>query len=442
MSPKKPQEIPNAGADGLMVVNEATGEIHVRDFDSEGVSVLLLEHDLHQLNVLNLFSKINQARNYIDNPRFTAKHRDPEASREGAARNRDALKRTAMMEFGRSVGLFALADSGLVEDVEPYKQETRARWEIFREDFAEPAKAVEREAYAKWLKDDIKELQTNRTKYNRTHGLRPHAPDDEQVQRWLPTFAHEPVVIEKLTTQQRLEALAGDPRAGFLPATHLEKNHALQFLDYLDNPAYPLGINNQYFEVFIHQQKLPDGAGSLEIAEAATISITHELVDHYMSATESLERLKELDLATTGLKPSLWATDVLGVGDPVFRVLIRYRDGTRLRDKNQLPHGIKDPLTTKKDRQPHFDRTKNKTIEDVYTRRKRGADVDSYVATETAGWTIKDIRRQIAAVSTNEQLRKKFWCERMLEFRAMSDSRYMPMWQIVEPILREYESVA
>lgn len=431
MPPRKPEA--GANQDVLMAVSPGVDHVSVRDFNEDSSSVSLIDHHLQQLNALSLFGAINQREGFIKQ-REGAEARYGEraaAALEGAKQNRDALEAQARDEFYRSIGLFAVEET--VEmipgtNIAEYRSDAQRRWNIFQARYRGAHHVLERNAYGRRLRDEITMLQSQ---HNRTEGIRPHMPDKERAEQ--PGHHQLP---PKLPTRERLQAIHEDPRAGFLPTTNEEKNTVLAWLDYLDNPKYPLGVNNQLLEIYNKHQRNSKNPAHREHAKRAMLSIPHEVYDFWSNATESLENLTDLsEILSLGQSPKVSLTEEVQA-HPAFGALIRYRDLARFRDKNQLPSGIKNPLMTREDRRPHLLKGKNKTLEDIYTQKELTPDVAEYIEQEAAALTIGQARSLLRKAIVDQKARQTFAADRLMDFAGAPDYRQLGMRNLARFLLR------
>jgi hypothetical protein len=217
-----------------------------------------------------------------------------------------------------------------------------------------------------------------------------------------------------------------------MPTTNREKNTVMTYLDYLDNPEYPLGITNQFFEVFIHQQRLdkpkhndtPEkraekrarNRDGLHMATRALESITYELGNYLHNAATSLDALREMqDFLHEGITPKIAIGEEVPIDNLGLRALIRYRDLARYRDRGELPKTIADPLRTKEDRiRKESERSPqhtgaNKIVEDLYLGSKAKSTMDTYVAESAASLTIAQARRLIGPAIQDQAARYAFY---------------------------------
>lgn len=427
----------NPGQEALFAAAPVTTEMHMHDFATDAPLVSLAEHRLQQLNVLNIFSTIHEKEWMLKNPEAIARQYPKNHAKvlEATAEQRKNLEIEAKAEFFRSLGYYAVQDSGRAGDMTPYVKDAERRWTIFQAKFRSVRKAPARYAEIDRLLVELKGFNDDRTSYNREHGLRPHAPNKARVRR---STEDKKPALRNLTSRERLVAVQEDPRAGFLPANNDEKNKVLMYLDYLDNPLYPLGINNQFFEVFTHQQHLKNKPNGLELAQQAMVSIPYELGDHLINSTESLAHLRQLDEEVSDCpNPNISLLEVEGISPdhPGLGALIRYRDLRELRDKQKLPVGIKDPLRVKEDRRPHDEPGKNKTLEDLYTRKELTEEMKAYIIGQAGNYAVGQVRKLVKAAIEDQEMRQAFLAARLRDFRFAPDSRFLPMWAIAEKLL-------
>ncbi len=442
--PRKPDGA-QPGQEELLVTNPETGDIVVRDLDME-LAVNLEERRLHLLNSLALFGPISQRETFYSYQQTVAEERygarAPQVL-EGSRRNRDAMVAEAKQEFGLAIGYYAVVGSAHLFpdfDVAAYKKQAERQWTVFQARFRSSDKAAARRDYKLELQRTSRAHEVNReqAEFNRAHDLRPHISSKDSQRLKQLTGKEYPV----LSTRERLQAIYDDPRAGFMPTTNREKNTIMTYLDYLDNPEYPLGVTNQLFEVFIHQQRLdkPRSTDSpelrlekrsrnrngLHMATRSMESITYELGDYLENARRSVASLTELrQFLSEPISPTIAIAEEVPTTEHGLRALIRYRDLARFRDKNELPTGLKDPLRTKEDRIRHesartaADSGPNKTVEDLYTRSGTDTLTDAYLEEAAAAMTIKQARRLINDAISDQRMRFAFY-ER--ELRGIEES--------------------
>jgi hypothetical protein len=432
---------PSPDQEALLIAAPRSGQLQERDFSApdpeQGIAVPIIERNIHLQNVLGIFSTINSRAAFVQTPGVAEKAYSQEAATEvleHASDNLEDLKATAQAEFRRAFGFYAIRASGLGEkDVITNWADTA--FETFKSEFGWPHQLLERTRVAKELKDRTADMQLDQTKRNRAAKV----AERKQRRKLPPTERKELELSEELNTRQRLQAMHQDVRDGSLPTTHSEKNKKLAYLSYMDEPNYPLGINNQFFEVFIHNQTMNGPMAGIETSVEAMVSIPHEIADHLENAIVSLGHLRALSTLvdeTPNPKLGLIEETTIGSSHPGFAPLIRYRDLAAYRDRGVEPVGIRDILQTKEDRRPHFERDKNKTLEDVYTRRRMDPEMSAYISAQIGGMTIGQSRSLIEAAITDQELRRDFMIKRLLEFRRAPGSPYLPMWSVAQKRLK------
>lgn len=434
----------------------------VRDFDAFAV-VNLEEHRLHQLNALSLFGAIIQRERFYGYQEAVAKERyGDNAGRvlAGSLANRNRMVEEAREEFYRSIGFFAVEASAAAFpefDVEAYRAEAKQEWVVFMARYRSENRSGRRHTYMQELLQgtSAEEVKRNQATFNRAYDLRPYISEKDQRRIATETGKEYPL----LDTRERLQALFDDPRAGFLPTTNREKVMVFTYLDYLDNPDYPLGITNQLFEVLIHQQRLdkikpgdsPEVSqakrarqrNGLHVGKRSLESITYEMGDFMESARHGLESLAELrTFLYEGHSPKVSLAEEVPLEEHGLRALIRYRDLARYRDKGELPHGVNDPLRTKENRvRKEADRTvqdsgANKTVEDLYTRTTPDASMDAYVAACAEGMTIGQARKIIDDAIADQQARYAFFRRELQNLvEKTPEARTLTIRQIASDIL-------
>jgi len=226
------------------------------------------------------------------------------------------------------------------------------------------------------------------------------------------------ISFPKLTTRQKLEALRDDPRAGFLPASHNEKNKALELLDYLDNYQYPAGASQRLQEVFNRQKKDDKRMGrqGTFTAERSVTSLVYEWGDYFTQASNQAIDLLELnmqlhDVTDGGLK----LVDAIGDEHVAYPALVRFMDNLRLREIGQTAADF-DSLTTGYNREiAQGYNNKNKTVEDPYTAKRPKPEVVDWIKAEIANLTVADVRDVVQAAMHNEIKRAEFWKQRLID---------------------------
>jgi len=403
MREKAPQ---TTGQESLIIAEPLTGEFAIHDFGENWPAVSLKEHYLQQIHVLNMFSTLHEKEALIRDPN-KLKRQYPKAHVEvlAAIRNQwQQLQEEAKTEFFRSLGYYAVKDSGQVNDEElaPYTKDAQRRWSLFQARYRSVPKAPARYAEIERLVAEVKDTVEGRTLYNRTHELRPHASDKKKVRR---NLEDEQPAVRPLTTRERLIALQEDPRAGYIPANNREKNTLLAWLDYFDNPKWPLGIGNQLFEVLVHQQKERTHLDGIRAVE----SITWEVGDYLADAVMGYELLTRLHENLEGILPSAQLTKVEGLEPEALAYLFRFEAIERLLQTDSMDSSLSDPLLVTEDRwvKGGIDPGKHKTVYSHFNApdNVRPANTDEYIYARQATMSVARACRLLKKAIPNEYTR-------------------------------------
>lgn len=397
--------------DALIIANPESGQFTVHDFEANGV-VDLTESRLHLLNTLALFGAINQRENFYRYQKSVAQERYGEnADRvlEGAKRNSQEMALLAQEEFYRAIGrdvVIAASEQDYPEfDFSAYERDAKRQWTSFQARYRREVHSSARHELMKSLRAGV---LIDVSQDHRENESRPFIGNKEQKVARKSDGQEYPL----LSSRERLQALQDDPRAGFLPKNDREKIKCYTYLDYLDNPKYPLGISNQFIEIFIHQQK-GRNIEKLATAQRSVVSVTHELHDHWQDAQRSIGALTKLYEDLDGANPRLGLLEDVPADHPGIAVLVRYRDLAVLCDTGRKPETIMNPLRVVEDRRPHADPTKNKTVGDLYTSPAKPPQMDEYIADEAKHMKIAEVRRLLKDALADERAREVFLSDRM-----------------------------
>lgn len=270
----------------------------------------------------------------------------------------------------------------------------------------------------------------------------------------------------QLTTQERLQILHDDPRAGFLPATHQEKNWALSLLDYIDiwDPETDLRTpvegtlrrtGGQLHEVNLHQRKaylVAHGENPKRRnkylnatqqqamkegyrAVASIVSSFGDFVDNAVIQKQYLESFKD-DLADTDF-PLIPLSEEPGLDHPGLPAFMRFYDLWYWREQGQPPVSDFDPLRTKVKKEVPTT-TGEARVEDPYTTPQRDQAVEAHIGYLAGLLTVGAVRvitiegrSLMNATLDDQQKRIAFWTERLKEARAYGGSSMVPdlFWQ-------------
>lgn len=415
------------GQESAIIINERSGQAAVRNFETLSDSILnpLVEHDIHLQNTLNLYSAINSQDGFLQKAGTAASYKSYNVA--GARANRDTMVKHSELEFQRAFGLFAIEGFGRA-NMTVVSEWCEASHNRFRALYSHRRQAPARALLYESLRDRVTTAQSRTTIQNRELGLRPHKQQPAAT------------ISEELRTVERLEALRDDKRAGFLPTTNNEKNYTLAFLDYLDNPEYPLGINNHMIGIFNHQARL-DKPNRYDVARQAMASIPYEIGDSLENALMSLQALRHLETEVADCdNPRVPLTEISEGLEQAFGPLIRYRDLAALRNRKSSGLPVKDILRSKFNRnQPQTLPNKNKTVEDKYTGSKCSDVMDQYIAVEISKLTVGKTRRLVSAAIADQELRQDFLERRLRELASGQDSRYLIASHTAQTILKHLQ---
>jgi hypothetical protein len=420
-----------SGQESLFVAEKRSGQFEIRESESpsDAIANSLVEHDIQLQNVLYGFSAVNSRMG------FGKRAGDAEIfnsySVTGVASAEENLREKAEMDFKRAFGLFAIEASGLA-NVKVVTGWADAAYNRFKALYSHPGQPYtkSRAELLDFLEARVRAVQAARTTENRAQSRRPYKLDEETAKPALK-------VPETLDARARLHALNRDPRAGFLPASNNEKNKVMAFLDYLDNPDYPLGINNQLLEIFNHQARL-DRPDNLEVARQAMVSIPYEIGDMLENGLHSLTSLRGLELEVDDCPNPRVPLAELEIDDTLaFAALVRYYDLRAFRDKGVVPAGIKDPLRGKENRaKAQTLPGKNKTVEDSYTATEPATAITEHIDEAVENLTVGKTRKLVSEAVADQEMRVAFMADRLRDMAQSEDSRYAVAGQTARTILK------
>lgn len=412
-----PPKLKQIDGQELLFPSAATGQIgEFSTNPEEGVG--LVARNLHLINVIDTIGHIAQLEG-LEIKATTQRGQDKLANRYGlgidavlhnVSASRTKLFNKVRWEFARADGMFARIDAEL-QTPEEAKAQTKADLKLFMRQYGNLRNGPERGIYRAQLVNEIESLQDERTVENREQHARPHIPDYKRT--------------ETLTDQERLQAISADPRAGFLPTTHTEKTTVLAYLDYMDNPDYPLGVRNQTLEIggYHHKKANKPGANwkvGRENAIQAAWSKTYELGDFLYDAHTQLGALKELQEEL--VNPKLTLCEAVGAEHIAYAALTRFIDLSRLRDKGEKPSGLPHhPLHPfRNESSPDLSEYdhKNKIIEDPYTHQKTDPEFVDRIQKMPHTLTVKEARKPLNAAIDDAERRRLFMLGRLHEFAA------------------------
>jgi|GEM_PF-2137493 len=385
-----------------------------------------IERSFHLLNCLNALAAVNmrvglqKAGIHALGLESYGGHRGNVVA--GAGRNAKRILTEAKQHFARACDLDGLlADD---PDHEPeIKRGVRRAFERFTTQYG--VDHIQLDKARRQLRRHIKtgvetkeiDVITTITKLNREQNFRPY---QEDISDELETTDED---SKKLKYRNRLEVLRFDPRAGFLPTTRAELNTVVAYLDYLDNPDYPLGVTDQLFEVVSHQQKI-DGFAAAEGHRAAE-SITWEIGDHAIDAALATTSLKQLaqDIEVTNPELKLVDVDEVGANNPALAYVFQYFDLLEFIREGKVAGLNRDPARTRPQRYLDQDGRevqgmvpgKHKRIYSPYTRPDRTKDFEKHYLRQLNSLTIRDLRLTLPDIIANHERRLEFMLARLGE---------------------------
>ncbi len=409
--------------------------MHVRDFEADPLANDRCEQKLHLINALQdlgaakLRDGFAAADPQVIQERYGKRTQDVVA---GAARKKGELLASAEENFKRASKFSELQDH--IRQFGRYALGKLHPYGVHRVMFSDFAKRFyvagdsfkARAGYRKQLIADITDMQGWErpeefipavTRFNREQGYRPHQEkptpktQDSQANREL----------EKLTTLDKLDAVVGDPRAQFIPKTNHAKNTVTAWLDYLDNPAHPAGINNQLFEVYISNQKRLRMTPS-EAARALE-SIAWEVTDHASDAQQSLEHVTDLQAQVAEcMAPHVTLAEEFPDGHPGLYVWARHRALKELMATGYVA-GLDKPMTVLRtttdpppSQRPHgTEPGKHKTLQNQFTRDDIQPKFKTYVEDLVARTRIGEVRGEFGDILTDLTNELEFFQNRLAE---------------------------
>ncbi len=396
----------------LIVSNERTQHYAVRDFSESGPAVNLLERNIRLQNVLDLLKEKQRLENYrwvlgrdtdLDDEVRDARVESTSASIINVTKH-------TKEQFAHAAGMYALIDSGVDEHIA--RRTTRSAFS----DFLQRGSGIRDDKKAKALRTRLEEAYPL---------IEATTPIDIPMNEAEATAEEPPgtsrVSRERRAAREDIMRIRSDDRAGFLPATHKEKNLVLPWLDYLDNPDRPRGVWHQLEEVFAHQQKHHHGiSGGVE----ALRSIVYEVTDYANNAGASVHALEDLQARIDDLVHYRYSlAEEFGDSHDAYAVLARHIDITGLLRQN--PRSTADMMTTKEVRWEHEGSGKHKRIEDQYTTETPTEAYQKRIET-VAATPIVEVRSVIAAALLSERRRAGFYTARLEEIVSHAPrSRYM-----------------
>ncbi len=444
-----PQQHPNQ--EPLFLVADRTSQMAMPDFTVDVPEHVLgdIATSIHYINALNGISEINSRLGFVaaahtrtHRPRLEDEYgRALEGMTEGARKNVRNLGNAVKWAFARATNMFDQADQDAA------KQQAREEFSEFREQYDGTGKAVERTKRINFLRKNIDVLLDRYTEERREKLV----AEKSSVKELLIVTDVEADDDMQLDTPERMRVIAQDPRTGFLPTNNTEKNVVLAFLDYIDNPAYQVGINNQFHEIFNHQERVfknkDDGGVRGSEGNKAVVSITHMLSDFYVNSQAQLQNLQELQIALAEpFSPHATVLDLINNGQismslPGYTPLARFMDMKEvMKSTNARAGKFKySPLAAVRNEQLKMAPGKNKVVEDRYTgvrgvikkNEKAEQAFDKRIRYETFNLSVKDARKMINEAVANEEKRYDFMWRQMNELSHSGNTKVRHLAQTI-----------
>ncbi len=412
----------------LFLVAEQSGQMHPLDMTYYdpleqdtvlGAHVSVIEHHILLQNVITNFARVRQLNGQLkfdDRELKFGGDPMPAPKRRNYENRRNESAKAGNEAFYRAIGNDALEEMFSWDELRAARATRSQMMSDFMKQYISLKDYVGAQAFRRQLVNTVRVLQEDRhTLYNRTEGKRPH-----QV---LPKNGPRTETERKLDTPGRLRAILGDPRAGFLPTTHREKNQVVSYLDYLDNPEYPFGVNNQLLEIFNKSQSLLTKQKIKRVAEEELIdsergpeSVVYELGNYLMNASDSRRALEELEILLIEM-PNTRVTLFeehenadLDLKHPGLAALIRYRELVEYLKTGEasIPG---DPLRTKEHILKSKGPGKHKDVGDRYTAYHRPDKMEDYIYAEVARTTVGRARMLIGPAIVDQTRRENFMTE-------------------------------
>lgn len=324
----------------------------------------------------------------------------------GALKNAKEFRKAAKWAFSRAYGL-----AGVLESVdEDKKTEEKEKAALEFQNFQ---KGISTESGEQISIKELRERLAGRTRRevtidNRNQGKRPHQQETSTNK--------SPEEETGLSTREKLTAILDDPRAGFIAPTNQEKNWTITYLDYLDNPEFPLGAQNQLIEVANFQRKHHGNKQGMEFAVEGGRSIAHEFSDFYIQAGAELTDLEQLmQILGDTYNPNLSLEIALNADIEKAIPLIRYMDLKTLLADGKVEYevnGVKvrpgfSLLRSRRNEDTEIE-GKNKDIVGPYTVNPRPETVKRWLKKRIAQIKVGDVRDLVGEAIVDLQRRQTF----------------------------------
>ncbi len=404
-----PKHIP--GQESLIVVAEQSKQLVARDFNlpedpNAGPSVNLIERNLRLQNVISYLAEIDMKHGFLsfDEPARRSYGERAQQVRANVENQLPRLKTAAKKEFAQATGFYAMIEAGVNPD--RAKEDAQSDFSDFLKSFYGARHYTAAQAFRRKLAHNVEVLQGKEV-------TAPSVPEKPAK----PASTSE---LESLERLERMRVIREDSRAGFFPATAQERTATLTYLDYLKNTAYPNGINNQFMEVFVHQQKHGHG---WRAGKRALESIVYEMGDFLDNAMASHTALIDLErLVNECPNPHVTLADEVGAEHPAYAPLARFIDL-----KNAVEAGeasiLDRAMRTRERRWAREGEGKHKAIEDQYTAKEPKETFTKRISKLAEALTVNVARRELADAISNEERRAAFWMTILKDVKRLPGGR-------------------
>ncbi|MEI9914438.1 MAG: hypothetical protein WDN66_05750 [Candidatus Saccharibacteria bacterium] len=262
-----------------LVISEATGQIHVIDPNLPELAVDLTASSIHRQNALYYLEEMHTARHFITRDDFDlAKSGSTHAPQSVRERRQQEMKRyrdLAEVEFIESTGNLAVVAAGHWDEKQLRLENKKEFNGKFMRKYGQASRYNSRKDEIARLRDDIEYMQTSSDLRQLIEvSLENKAENQKNGTDGSHAYLDDPT---------KLRVISGDPRTEYLPTQNREKTTVLTFLDYLDNPDYPLSVRDQLLEVFGKLRKLTEENSEIDPFRGP-LSITFELIDYFKNA--------------------------------------------------------------------------------------------------------------------------------------------------------------
>ena len=449
--------------ESLFITDQSGSQVVMRDFGSEMGAIGLAEQKLHLINTLNLLAGASMRAGLaqIGDTGVIADRYGDEASSvvKAAEQKRQELMLEAKVSFARGTGHYALVDA----EVEPMSETKRRTKKMFTNFLGKYYGARNHQALQQYRSRLVKEVsfwtqevESDVSVFNREQGIRPHMVDKATE------IGQD---AEQLDTRERLEAILGDPRAGFIPTTNSEKNQIISWLDYLDDPQKELGIVHQLREVFVNAQRPARRSLGVAFGIRALESIAWEVGDYLHEAQHRLQAAERLcSSANQDQRPDISLFEEFSqvegeyTGKTLEEIFGEYWFAlaayVQYKDTVEYIHGedsdTSNPLTESElppsSQRPKFDASpgKRKAIHNQYTRVDIKESYKAHIISRLRGLRIRDIRVDTPELLSNYEQQVRFHHRRIGEFddfKTMSSKTREPLIKAVATVKEKYEEL-